>query len=161
MIHLFVRYAASLPPFHALSIYITQLLYPTAALKNACVYTPTSYHDPTTAPVFPNTQNVIEAVLQTKSTALLVVPSFLEEWVNSPHVVQVLAGLEYVVRLYLLFHFICVFFPCRLNEHVPSKVFCGGPLHKNGGRAGGCRHQALAKSGLGHCLACQRYTCQR
>jgi acyl-CoA synthetase (AMP-forming)/AMP-acid ligase II len=95
--------AASLPPFHTLGMYV-QLLYPIASLKSVSVCAPTSYHDPTIAPVIPNAQNTIEVVQRTKATALVVVPAFLEEWVTSPHIVQLLSGLEYVVRPYPLFH---------------------------------------------------------
>ena len=88
--------AASLQSFHTLGIYV-QLFYPVVSLKSVSVYAPTSYHDPTTPPVIPTTQNTIETVQRTKSTALVVVPSFLEEWATSPQVVQLLSGLQYVV----------------------------------------------------------------
>ena len=111
--------AASLPPFHALGV-IFQLVYPTTSLKSVSVYAPTSYHDPTIAPVIPNAQNMIETIQRTKSTALLVVPFFLEEWVTSPHVVQLLSGLEYVVRPYF-------FFSLSKMNTFPRRLFVVGP----------------------------------
>ncbi|KAH0833866.1 putative nonribosomal peptide synthetase [Lanmaoa asiatica] len=87
---------ASLPPFHTLGMYV-QLYYPIVSLKSVSVYAPTSYHDPTIAPVFPNSQNTIEVVQRTKSTALVVVPAFLQEWATSPRAVQLLSRLEYVM----------------------------------------------------------------
>ncbi|KAG9308660.1 putative aminoadipate reductase [Chiua virens] len=75
--------AASLPPFHTLGMYV-QLYYPIVSLK--------------TVTIGPNRPQ------------LVVVPAFLEEWVNAPQVVQVLSKLEYV-------------------------TFAGGPLAKKTGDA--------------------------
>ena len=122
--------AASLPPFHTLGMYV-QLFYPIASLKSVSVYAPTSYHDPTIAPVFPNTQNTIEAIQRTKATALVVVPSFLEAWATSPHVVQLLSELEYVVRSYLLFHFLFLS-PPKTNMF-PRRFLPAGPSPKRRG----------------------------
>ncbi|KAF9228211.1 acetyl-CoA synthetase-like protein [Gyrodon lividus] len=101
--------AASLPSFHTLGMYI-QLFMPIASLKSVSVYAPTSYHDPTAAPVIPNSENAIESVQLTNSNALVVVPAFLEEWVTSAQAVKVLSSLQYV-------------------------VFAGGPLGKKTGDA--------------------------
>jgi acyl-CoA synthetase (AMP-forming)/AMP-acid ligase II len=118
---------ASLPPFHTLGMYV-QLHYPIASLKSVSLYAPTSYHDPTIPPVISNAQNTIETIQRTKSTALVVVPAFLEEWATSPHVVQLLSELEYVVR------------PCRvsfscLKRTRSLEVFAGGPLATKTGDA--------------------------
>lgn len=93
--------AASPPPFHTLGMFV-QLYYPIASLKSVSVFAPTSYHDPTIHPVVPNPQNTIEVVKRTGSTALVVVPAFVEEWATSPRVVQLLSQLEYVACLPLL-----------------------------------------------------------
>ncbi|KIJ61725.1 hypothetical protein HYDPIDRAFT_158984 [Hydnomerulius pinastri MD-312] len=101
--------AASLPSFHTWGMFI-QLFLPIASLKVVSVYAPTSYYDPTAAPVIPNSQNTLESVQRTKSNTLVVVPAFLEEWGASPQAVKLLSSLQYV-------------------------VFAGGPLAKRTGDA--------------------------
>lgn len=77
---------------------LLQLFYSVASLKSVAVFPPTSYHDPTKAPITPNPQNTIEVLQSTKSNSLLVVPTFLEEWATSARAIDVLRTLEYVVR---------------------------------------------------------------
>ncbi|KAG0691850.1 putative aminoadipate reductase [Suillus ampliporus] len=88
--------SASLPSFHILGLYI-QLLTPVACLRSVSIYPPTSFQDPSATPVIPNSQNILDSVVKTKSNALVVVPSFLEQWVLSPNAVNILKPLEYVV----------------------------------------------------------------
>jgi len=87
---------ASLPSFHTLGIYV-QLLIPIASLSSVSIYPPTSFLDPSAAPIIPNPQNILNSVLKTKSNALVVVPSFLEQWAYSPDAINILKTLEYVV----------------------------------------------------------------
>ncbi|KAG1779119.1 putative aminoadipate reductase [Suillus placidus] len=86
---------ASLPSFHTLGIYL-QLLVPIVTLRSVSIYPPTSFLDPSAAPVVPNSQNILNSVLKTKSNALVVVPAFLAQWAFSPSAVDVLKTLEYV-----------------------------------------------------------------
>ena len=76
-----------------------QLINPVASLKGVVVFPPTSYHDPTKTPIISNPQNTIEAVRMTKSNSLVIVPTFLEEWVTSAQAINVLRSLEYVVHV--------------------------------------------------------------
>ncbi|KAH7882112.1 putative aminoadipate reductase [Phlebopus sp. FC_14] len=84
---------AALPSFHTLGVYV-QLLLPIASLKPVSVYAPTSYHDSTAAPIIPNAANTLESVQLTKANVLVVVPTFLEEWVSSPQSVKSLSALH-------------------------------------------------------------------
>ncbi|KAG1853286.1 acetyl-CoA synthetase-like protein [Suillus tomentosus] len=86
---------ASLPSFHTFGIYF-QLFAPIASLSSVSIYPPTSFLDPLAIPVVPNSQNILDSVLKTKSNTLLVVPAFLEQWAFSPSAVDVLKTLEYV-----------------------------------------------------------------
>ncbi|KAG0703313.1 putative aminoadipate reductase [Suillus ampliporus] len=87
---------ASLPSFHILGIYL-QLIIPIASLSSVSIYPPTSFLDPSAAPVIPNSQNILDSVLKTNSNALAVVPTFLAKWAFSPNAVDILKTLEYVV----------------------------------------------------------------
>ncbi|KAG2050383.1 putative aminoadipate reductase [Suillus hirtellus] len=88
--------AAALPPFHTFGIYF-QLLAPIASLSSVSIYPPTSFLDPLATPIVPNSQNILDSVLKTKSNILPVVPAFLEQWVFSPSAVDVLKTLECVI----------------------------------------------------------------
>jgi hypothetical protein len=67
------------------------------------IYPPTSLHDPSAAPVMPNSHNILDSVIKTKSNALVVVPAFLEQWAFSPNAIDILKTLEYVVSLLVIF----------------------------------------------------------
>ncbi|KAG2030449.1 hypothetical protein BDR03DRAFT_878261, partial [Suillus americanus] len=86
--------SASLPSFHTLGINF-QLLVPIASLSSVSIYPPTSLLDPLAAPVIPNSQNILDSVLKTKSNSMIVVPAFLEQWAFSPSAVDILKTLEY------------------------------------------------------------------
>ncbi|OAX38467.1 putative aminoadipate reductase [Rhizopogon vinicolor AM-OR11-026] len=86
---------ASLPPFHNLGVAI-QLFLPIASLATVSIYPPTSLYDRLAAPIIPNTQNILDSVLKTKSNAVWVMPTFLEQWTLSPKAVDNLKALEYV-----------------------------------------------------------------
>lgn len=83
------------------------------------MYSPTSYHDLTKAPIIPNAHNIIEVVQSTKSSSLVVVPAFLEEWATSSQAVDILRSLEYVVRISILF------LPPVFNVHPPRLLGAG------------------------------------
>ncbi|KAF8838098.1 putative aminoadipate reductase [Paxillus ammoniavirescens] len=101
--------AAALPSFHMVGVYF-QLLIAVVSLKSVSVNAPTSYHDPTAAPVIANPQNLLEYLQLTESNTLFAVPAFLEEWVASAHAVKILSSLQRV-------------------------MFAGGPLAKKTGDA--------------------------
>ncbi|KAG2076580.1 putative aminoadipate reductase [Suillus decipiens] len=86
---------ASLPSFHTLGLYF-QLFIPITTLSSVSIYAPTSFLDPLAAPVIPNSQNILESVVNTKSNALIVVPAFVEQWALSASAIDVLKTLEYV-----------------------------------------------------------------
>ncbi|KAG1900203.1 putative aminoadipate reductase [Suillus fuscotomentosus] len=88
--------AASVPPFHTTGLLI-QLLVPMVSLSSISIYPPTSFHDPSAAPITPNSQNILDCVLNTKSNALWAMPFFLEQWVFSPDAVDILKNLKYVL----------------------------------------------------------------
>ncbi|KAG2133352.1 putative aminoadipate reductase [Suillus clintonianus] len=88
--------AASFPPFHLMGV-MAQLLIPTVSLCSVSIYPPASFHDPSAAPIIPNSQNILESVLNTKSTALWAMPFFLEQWACSPNAVDILKTLKYVL----------------------------------------------------------------
>ncbi|KIO03672.1 hypothetical protein M404DRAFT_1001160 [Pisolithus tinctorius Marx 270] len=91
-----VRVAAGhLPPFHFMGVFM-QIFVSITSLQSMSVYAPTAYHDHTKPPVVANTQNALENAILTKSGALLVVPSFLEEWASSPESVKQLTKFVYV-----------------------------------------------------------------
>ncbi|OAX30525.1 acetyl-CoA synthetase-like protein, partial [Rhizopogon vinicolor AM-OR11-026] len=68
-----------------------------ASLSSVSIYRPTSLHDPLAAPIIPNTQNILDCILKTKSNGLVVVPFFLEQWAHSHEAIDTLKALEYVV----------------------------------------------------------------
>ena len=76
---------------------IIQVLLPIASLSSVSIYPPTSFHDPSATPIIPNSQNVLDSVLKTKSNALWAMPPFLEQWALSPNAVEILKTLEYIV----------------------------------------------------------------
>ncbi|KAG2030446.1 hypothetical protein BDR03DRAFT_1017128 [Suillus americanus] len=86
---------ASLPSFHTFGVYL-QLLIPIATLNSVSIYPPASFLDPLATPVVPNSQNILDSVLKTKSNALGVVPAFLAQWAFSPSAVDVLKTLDYI-----------------------------------------------------------------
>lgn len=76
---------------------IIQLLLPIASLSSVSIYPPTSFHDPSATPIIPNSQNILDSILKTKSNGLLAMPLFLEQWAFSPNAIEILKTLEYVV----------------------------------------------------------------
>ncbi|OAX31791.1 putative aminoadipate reductase [Rhizopogon vinicolor AM-OR11-026] len=87
---------ASLPSFHTFGLYM-QLLTPIATLISVSIYRPTSFYNPSEAPIIPNAQNILESVLKTNSNGLAVVPFFLERWAPSPEAIDTLKTLQYVM----------------------------------------------------------------
>jgi hypothetical protein len=87
---------ASLPSFHIFGLYM-QLLLPIASLTSMSIYRPTSFHDPSAAPTVPNAENILDSVLKTRSSTVMVVPFFLEQWASLPGAIDTLKTLQYVV----------------------------------------------------------------
>ncbi|KAG1819054.1 uncharacterized protein BJ212DRAFT_1567944 [Suillus subaureus] len=88
--------AASIPTFHTSGV-VVQVLIPIVSLSSVSIYPPTSFHDPSAAPLTPNSQNILESVLKTRSNALWVMPFFLEQLAFSPNTINILKNLEYVL----------------------------------------------------------------
>ena len=106
-----------------------QIFLPIASLRSVSVYPPTSYHDPTAAPVIVTSQNALENAVSTHSNGTVSVPVLLEEWVTSPEAVKQLSKFLYVVRTS----------PSPANHKVYAhacrfcQAFGGGPLAKKTG----------------------------
>ncbi|KIK45433.1 hypothetical protein CY34DRAFT_536043 [Suillus luteus UH-Slu-Lm8-n1] len=47
----------------------------------ACLFTHPHFQDPSGTPIIPNTHNILNSVIKTKSNTPVVAPSFLEQWV--------------------------------------------------------------------------------
>ncbi|KAG8992459.1 hypothetical protein FRB94_013915 [Tulasnella sp. JGI-2019a] len=77
----------SLPPFHAMGLFA----YSWLVLGSGVVV---GVFDPTAAPKAPSPENVLAGLKGTGSDWTLVVPSFLEAWVNDPQAVTYLSTLE-------------------------------------------------------------------
>lgn len=108
-----------LPPFHTFGICL-QLLVPLSALYPICVYPPTSFDDPTKAPIIPTSHNIIEHSKRTNATMAVVVPIFLEMWSREPESVEWLKTLKFVVSTIPLTSLLSL-----LNIY---QIFSGGPL---------------------------------
>ncbi|KAH7890598.1 acetyl-CoA synthetase-like protein [Phlebopus sp. FC_14] len=86
----------SLPAFHVYGLAM-QLYVPIASVVTAAIYAPRSERDSRAAPVMPTTDNILECAEQTRSTVLMVVPAFLEQWATSEEAIEELKKLELVV----------------------------------------------------------------
>ncbi|KAK7693158.1 hypothetical protein QCA50_002724 [Cerrena zonata] len=80
-----------LPTFHLMGT-LAQLYYPAATGLPVAVFTP---QEPL-PPHIPNPQNILEVVKVAKCTALSTVPTFLEQWVQSPEAIEVLKTMKLV-----------------------------------------------------------------
>ncbi|GBE84591.1 acetyl-CoA synthetase-like protein [Sparassis crispa] len=89
-----LRWASpALPPFHTMGVCM-QLYAPLASGQPVALYTPRSHLN--LPPPVPTTQNVLDVVRRTKSSSIVPVPSFLEEWAQNEEDVKLLASLEVV-----------------------------------------------------------------
>jgi hypothetical protein len=84
-----------LPSFHPLGI-VCQLLQPLSGTPVA-VYTPTAT-SPSSLPIFPSPDNILEHARKTKCRSLTTVPAHLPTWFNSSDAVAYLATLHTIVN---------------------------------------------------------------
>lgn len=84
-----------LPAFHTLGIYI-QLIYSLYGGMSIGLYPPTAT-SPSSLPVMPTPDNVLEHMQRTKSNGLITIPALLEIWAQSDEAVDLLKTLEFVV----------------------------------------------------------------
>jgi hypothetical protein len=75
-----------------------QMFLPITTLSSLSIYQPTSFNDPSAAPIIPNSENILDSLVKTKANSLMVVPFFLEQWAFSPKAIDKLKTLQYIVR---------------------------------------------------------------
>ncbi|KZP33066.1 putative nonribosomal peptide synthetase [Athelia psychrophila] len=91
-----IRIAAMmLPPFHTMGV-LVHFLTNMASVCSAALYPPVSFEDHTKPLMIPTSDNLIEHAKRTQSTAVIVVPSFLEAWVSQPDIVEWLKTMRVV-----------------------------------------------------------------
>ncbi|KAH9928993.1 hypothetical protein B0H21DRAFT_700203 [Amylocystis lapponica] len=83
--------AMALPPFHTIGL-CYQLLVPLLSGYPSALFAPCA----PAPPVVPNTENILEASRITGVTALLNVPTFLEEWAQDDNAIEYLKTLKCV-----------------------------------------------------------------
>ncbi|KAG6853021.1 putative NRPS-like protein biosynthetic cluster [Blastosporella zonata] len=86
--------AMALPPFHTLGVYV-QLLNPIYGIVSISVYPPTATASEL-SPVIPSPQNILHHSKLTKSTCIVIIPTLLQIWAQSPEAVKFLATLDSV-----------------------------------------------------------------
>ncbi|KAG6855913.1 hypothetical protein H0H87_009479 [Tephrocybe sp. NHM501043] len=84
----------ALPAFHTLGLYL-QLLNPVYGIVSIALYPPTATK-PDLFPVVLSPQNILDHTKWTRSTALIVIPTFLQIWAQSPEATEFLTTLSYV-----------------------------------------------------------------
>ncbi|KAG9309639.1 putative aminoadipate reductase [Chiua virens] len=88
--------AMALPAFHVFGI-LTQLYAPIAYAITSVVYAPHTEVDPFAQPVIPTSDNMIECLKRVECSALMSVPTFLEQMAVSDEAINVLSKLNTVV----------------------------------------------------------------
>jgi acyl-CoA synthetase (AMP-forming)/AMP-acid ligase II len=86
-----------LPPFHALG-FVLQVLLPLFS-GVAIVLFPPVVKSPDVIPMAATAENTLQHMQRTKCNALVSVPAFLQAWAKDTHAINILRGLELVVRL--------------------------------------------------------------
>ncbi|KAH0828784.1 acetyl-CoA synthetase-like protein [Lanmaoa asiatica] len=86
----------SLPAFHIYGL-MMQLYVPFACVVTAALFPPRSITDVNVHPVMPTTDNILEHTCMTKCSILMCIPVFLEQWVASPDVINLLKTFDLVV----------------------------------------------------------------
>ncbi|GJE96032.1 acetyl-CoA synthetase-like protein [Phanerochaete sordida] len=81
--------AMGLPTFHGMGI-LFQLCYPLCSSQAVVVNAP-QYPDP---PIFPNPQSMYELCRMAECTAVIALPSFIEDWSHSEEKIEYLRGLQ-------------------------------------------------------------------
>ncbi|KAG6835248.1 putative NRPS-like protein biosynthetic cluster [Arthromyces matolae] len=85
----------ALPPFHAFGLYI-QLLGPLYGIVAAAVYPPMAI-TPNLMPFTPSPQSILDHAKITRSNTLIVIPSMLHVWSQSPEIIKFLATMELII----------------------------------------------------------------
>ncbi|KAF8649496.1 hypothetical protein AX16_005765 [Volvariella volvacea WC 439] len=84
-----------LPPFHAFG-FMSQFLTPSLSGSVSAVYPPMVYQRGQ-SPMFPTPNSVLEHVRRTRANELVIIPSFLNVWLQSPEAVEQLKALDQVL----------------------------------------------------------------
>ncbi|KIJ16095.1 hypothetical protein PAXINDRAFT_11135 [Paxillus involutus ATCC 200175] len=87
--------AMSLRPIYAFGL-VTQLYAPLACLSTTVVHPPRTGNDPHAQPVITTSDNIIEAIRQTKCHHLVTGATYLEPMVSSSSAIEVLKNMELV-----------------------------------------------------------------
>lgn len=113
----------ALPAFHTLGI-IVHLLIGIYAMTPVSLYTPIATKR-SSMPMMPTPDNILHHMVQTKSNCLVIIPAFLQIWAQDQKVVDYLASLEFVVRLFLSSpdRFVLRFFIVLLRGIIPIKTW--------------------------------------
>ncbi|KAG6827401.1 putative NRPS-like protein biosynthetic cluster [Tricholoma furcatifolium] len=114
----------ALPPFHAFGLYI-QLLGPLYGIVAAAVYPPMATA-PNLLPFISSPQSVLDHAKLTGSTTLIVIPSMLHAWSQSPEVVEFLATMQLVASIRTFFALQTVFSGGSLAQKVGDQLVNAG-----------------------------------
>lgn len=85
-----------LPPFHTLG-FVLEVLLPLFS-GVAIVLFPPVVKTPDAIPTVATPENTLQHVQRTKCNALVSIPAFLQAWAKETHAINILRGLELVVR---------------------------------------------------------------
>lgn len=95
-----LRFAAYvLPPFHGTGIY-AHFFQPLFAVTGVSVLPPTSYENPKAAPIVPSNPTFLSHATRSGANAIIVVPSFLENWMEHKPSMKWLQTLQIVVCIF-------------------------------------------------------------
>lgn len=96
----------ALPAFHTMGI-IVQLLIGNYAMQPIGLYPPTAT-TPVSLPMMPTPANLLDHIVRTRCTGLATIPAFLQVWAQDKDAVRILASLQYVVSLRIVFLYLMV-----------------------------------------------------
>lgn len=88
--------AHALPSFHTLG-FVVQVLSGMYSLVRIGLYPPIASR-PFATPMMPTPDNILDHITRSRSNALVIIPALLQVWAQDKSAVDVLAGLEFVVR---------------------------------------------------------------
>jgi len=124
-----------LPAFHTFGV-LMHLYLPLAYLGTAIVYPPQATTDQRAVPIAPTSDNILDGIRRMHCKAVVVVPTFLEQWAASTEAIEALTKLDQVVSLV-----------STLIDSTPDHVFCRSlaavHLRKRSGCVMGCWCQHL------------------
>ncbi|KAF8655498.1 hypothetical protein AX16_003028 [Volvariella volvacea WC 439] len=83
-----------LPPFHTLGLYV-QLMTPIYSGAIMAVYPPTALQ-PGQLPLIASPENVLEHAQKTKSREIIILPSFIQAWAQSPELIEKLKAYDQI-----------------------------------------------------------------